>query len=329
MLLNPGEAVRLQRPRAALSRHQAGLLGGRQPVPSSPGHQPAAARLQRPANHRRARERLDADGEIRRHRAAGDHDAGARRHRRRRHRSKAGRDAQGRRPDRRSARRFRYFCRAVASGWASNRPSRRAATAGNGWRISTSRRGARLPMPAAMRPTSKSSGGAANSRCRQRPMTAASCAPSATIPTTTAADAERQDRDPFESHRGLRLRRLPAAPGLAALDRTAECAPPVDADRQPAGDAAAQPARFRRLQPVQENRRPRSRASQPRRCGARGIADGDIVRLFNDRGACLAAAAVTDDVMRRRGATVHRRLVRSGSPVPRNIRSASTAIRTC
>ena len=29
----------------------------------------------------------------------------------------------------------------------------------------------------------------------------------------------------------------------------------------------------------------------------RGIADGDIVRLFNDRGACLAAAAVSDDVM--------------------------------
>jgi biotin/methionine sulfoxide reductase len=30
---------------------------------------------------------------------------------------------------------------------------------------------------------------------------------------------------------------------------------------------------------------------------ARGIADGDIVRLFNTRGACLAAADVTDDVM--------------------------------
>ncbi|KRR10656.1 biotin transporter BioY [Bradyrhizobium jicamae] len=29
----------------------------------------------------------------------------------------------------------------------------------------------------------------------------------------------------------------------------------------------------------------------------RGVANGDIVRLFNDRGACLAAAAVTDDVM--------------------------------
>ena len=29
----------------------------------------------------------------------------------------------------------------------------------------------------------------------------------------------------------------------------------------------------------------------------RGITNGDIVRLFNDRGACLAAAVVTDDVM--------------------------------
>ena len=30
---------------------------------------------------------------------------------------------------------------------------------------------------------------------------------------------------------------------------------------------------------------------------ARGIAQGDIVRLFNDRGACLASAALTDEVM--------------------------------
>src|SRR5690625_7919513 len=29
----------------------------------------------------------------------------------------------------------------------------------------------------------------------------------------------------------------------------------------------------------------------------RDIQDGDIVRLFNERGACLAAAVVTDDVM--------------------------------
>ena len=30
----------------------------------------------------------------------------------------------------------------------------------------------------------------------------------------------------------------------------------------------------------------------------RGIAHGDIVRLFNDRGACLAGAQLSDDVMR-------------------------------
>jgi biotin/methionine sulfoxide reductase len=34
----------------------------------------------------------------------------------------------------------------------------------------------------------------------------------------------------------------------------------------------------------------------PEEAAARGIADGDIVRLYNDRGACLAAARVTTDV---------------------------------
>jgi biotin/methionine sulfoxide reductase len=34
----------------------------------------------------------------------------------------------------------------------------------------------------------------------------------------------------------------------------------------------------------------------PEDAGARGIADGDVVRLFNDRGACLAGARVTDAV---------------------------------
>ncbi|WP_148281028.1 molybdopterin dinucleotide binding domain-containing protein, partial [Bordetella bronchiseptica] len=36
----------------------------------------------------------------------------------------------------------------------------------------------------------------------------------------------------------------------------------------------------------------------PADAAARGIADGDVVRLFNARGACLAAARVTDAVMR-------------------------------
>ena len=36
----------------------------------------------------------------------------------------------------------------------------------------------------------------------------------------------------------------------------------------------------------------------PADAGARGIADGDIVELFNDRGRCLAGARVTEDVAR-------------------------------
>ena len=35
----------------------------------------------------------------------------------------------------------------------------------------------------------------------------------------------------------------------------------------------------------------------PKDAVARGISDGDIVRLFNDRGACLAGVIVTEDVM--------------------------------
>jgi biotin/methionine sulfoxide reductase len=37
-------------------------------------------------------------------------------------------------------------------------------------------------------------------------------------------------------------------------------------------------------------------AINPADAAARGIADGDVVRLFNDRGACLAGAALTDSV---------------------------------
>ena len=128
-----------------------------------------------------------------------------------------------------------------------------------------------------------------------------------------AADAKRQDRDPFEHHRGLWLRRLPAPPRLAALDRAAGFAPPVDADREPAGDEAAQPARFRRLQPVEENCRPRSRPSQPRRCSATRH------RRWRHRPPVQRSRRVPGRRHRygrrhaRRGAIVHWRLVRSGA----------------
>ena len=96
--------------------------------------------------------------DIRRHRAAGDHDAGARGYRRSRHRSVAGRDAARR--SSRSARRATttIFLPIWPSAWAPERPLRKAATSASGWTIFTSRRGARLPMPAATRPTSTNSG---------------------------------------------------------------------------------------------------------------------------------------------------------------------------
>ncbi len=54
------------------------------------------------------------------------------------------------------------------------------------------------------------------------------------------------DRDLLRHDRRVRLRRLPRPSGLAAAARGARRAAQPAADRQPAGHAAAQPARFRR-----------------------------------------------------------------------------------
>ena len=53
----------------------------------------------------------------------------------------------------------------------------------------------------------------------------------------------------------------------------------------------------------------RSRSTRPTP-SARGIGDGDVVRVYNARGACLAGAVVTDTVSPGRGAALVRRLVR-------------------
>ncbi len=100
--------------------------------------------------------------------------------------------------------------------------------------------------------------------------------------------------------------------------------------RQPAGDAPAQPVRFRRLQRRRQASRPRGRdACNPADATPRGIADGDIIRLFNERGACLAARAASP--------TASARAWCSCRPAPgtirwirtRTSRSASTATPTC
>ena len=53
------------------------------------------------------------------------------------------------------------------------------------------------------------------------------------------------------------------------------------------GGAYSQASKVRGREPVRMH---------PSDAAARGIADGDVVRLFNDRGSCLAGAVVTTDV---------------------------------
>ena len=69
-------------------------------------------------------------------------------------------------------------------------------------------------------------------------------------------------------------------------------------------------------------------ASIPSDAAARGIADGDIVRLFNHRGACLAGAVLTDAV---RPGVVQLATGAWYDPIdrPQTTRSAFTATRMC
>ena len=233
-------------------------------------------------------------------------------------------------PDRRSARRFRHLRRAVASGWASSRPSRKDATAGNGWPIFTSRRGRRLPMPAGMRLTSTSSGSAANSRCRQRPMTAAFCAPSATIPLNNKLPTP---SGKIEIHSntiaGFGYDDCPGHPAWLPSTEPPDVAPPVDADRQPAGDPAAQPARFRCLQPVAE-RSPAAKLSvstpSMRRTAASPMATSSACSMIAAR-AWLPPPLPTTSCPACCNYPPAPGTIRSLGR--QNIRSASMAIRTC
>ncbi len=74
--------LRVQRQAPDLSGHQAGLLGRRQPVPPSPGPEPAGARVPAARHRDRARALVDRDRAPCRHRAAGDHHGRAQRCRR-------------------------------------------------------------------------------------------------------------------------------------------------------------------------------------------------------------------------------------------------------
>jgi anaerobic selenocysteine-containing dehydrogenase len=66
----------------------------------------------------------------------------------------------------------------------------------------------------------------------------------------------------------------------------------------------------------------------PRDAKPRGIADGDIIRFFNIRGASLAAVHVTDAIAPASSSSRPAPGTTRWTPRTRH-RSASTAIRTC
>ncbi len=113
-----------------------------------------------------------------------------------------------------------------------------------------------------------------------------------------AADAERQDRDCLGDDRRLRLFGLSRPSGLAAAERGPGTPPRIAHPlwliaNQPATrlhsqldfGATSQAAKVNGREPVRLH---------PRDAAARGIRDGDVVRLYNDRGACLAGAVLSD-----------------------------------
>ena len=115
-------SLRFQRPQTSTyPGHQARLLGGRQSVSSSPGHQPTARRVPAAANHRRARAVVDGDRTPRRHRVAGDHHARAQRYRRRAARPLCDRDAKAIEPVGEARSDYTIFSRAGAARSAAKR----------------------------------------------------------------------------------------------------------------------------------------------------------------------------------------------------------------
>ena len=109
------------------------------------------------------------------------------------------------------------------------------------------------------------------------------------------ADAERQDRDRVREDCGVRLRGLPRTSDLAAARggarmRVSRCSsianqPATRLHSQLDFGATSLESKIKDREPVRIH---------PQDAAARGIRDGDIVRLYNDRGACLAGAVLSE-----------------------------------
>ena len=260
------------------------------------------ARLAAAGDHRRARAVVDRDRAPRRHRAAGDHVARAQRHRRR-----ARATASSSRCSRRSSRSARRATTSTSSarwraGSAAPTPTPRAATRWPGCATSTSSAGtAPAPTPRRMpdfdtfweHGLSGNSGGQRGIRavrrfprrsgrstsCARRPAGSSSTPRRSRASATTTArrirpGSSRGNGSAREAAKTYPLHLVSSQP-RDRLHSQMDCGP-VSAGGKVAGREAI--------------------AINPADAAARGIRDGDVVRVHNERGACLAGAIVSDTV---------------------------------
>ena len=241
---------------------------------------------------------MDRERAARRYRVAGDHHLGARGHRRlagdpllvAMHRAVP--------PYRRGARRLRHLCRAGAASRRSPSLYRGPFGAASGCGISTSRPAARCGSAAPRRPISTNSGKRASWFCRclpwdggivrafrRDPEAAPLPTPSGKIEIASAKIA------------GFGYPDCPGHPTWLPPDEARLAAggalPAAAVANQPATrlhsqldfGATSLASKIKGREPVRIH---------PQDAAARGIGDGDIVRLYNDRGACLAGAVLSD-----------------------------------
>ena len=151
-------------------------------------------------------------------------------------------------------------------------------------------------------PASSSSGPKASSSCRRPTATTCCSRISAAIRSAIRLKTPSGRIEIFsEDGRRLRLRRLPAAPGLDAAggmarQRERRALPLHLVTHQPASRLHSQ------MDPGPVSRASKVAGREPVRinpadAARRGIGDGDVVRVFNARGACLAGAVLDDGVM--------------------------------
>ena len=315
----PRRALRLRRRAAHVPARADRPLDRRQPVPPPPGPQPPAPGA-RAAGHRpRPGALLDGDGAPRRHRPPGHDDARARRHRRRAQRHVRDRHASRRRALRRGAQRPRHPRRA-----------RRPARDGRGVHGGARRAGlARAPLrgarraPAARRSRGAELRGVLGARLRgaagprRRPGAVRGVPRRSRGPPAADADRAGSSCTPRPSRRSATTTR-PATPrGSSPASGTPHRArsasrvlliannPARRLHSQHDHGAHSQAGKVQGREPIRLH---------PADAAARGIADGDVVRVFNDRGACLAGAVLDDGAAPRRRPAVHGRVVRPRGP---------------